>query len=38
MDKNILKNVTPSKVTAEQKAAMATIANKIIELIRVKHT
>lgn len=38
MEKNKIKTITPSKVTADQKAAMATIANRIIELIRVKHT
>lgn len=38
MDKNIVKNQLPNKVTAEQKTAMTTIATKIIELIRTKHT
>jgi hypothetical protein len=38
MEKNKIKPIYPSKVTADEKTAMSTIANKIIELIRLKHT
>jgi hypothetical protein len=38
MEKNKIKTITPSKVTADEKTAMSTIASKIIELIRLKHT
>jgi len=37
MSKDIIKNQEVKKVTASQKTAMSSIANKIVELIRNKH-
>jgi len=37
MSKDLIKNQKVEKVSASEKAAMSTIANKIIELIRNKH-
>lgn len=37
-DKNIIKTQQVTKVTEDEKSQLTSIANKVIELIRIKHS